>query len=94
MPGGTIRVQPGDTLEVTLVNSLAAEAFETEGLHNQYKDIDATNLHTHGLHINGVAPGDSIFTVVEPGATYTYTYEIPVDHMGGTFWYHPHHHVS
>lgn len=58
------------------------------------RDFDTTNLHTHGLHISGEAPGDDIFTVVEPGASYSYTYHIPDDHMGGTFWYHPHHHGS
>ena len=28
------------------------------------------------------------------GATQEYTYVLPDNHMGGTFWYHPHHHGS
>ena len=31
---------------------------------------------------------------VAPGETYTYVYNIPPDHAGGTFWYHPHRHGS
>jgi FtsP/CotA-like multicopper oxidase with cupredoxin domain len=94
LPAGTIRVRPGDRLEVTVVNSLEEEAFETAALHNEFRDFDVTNLHTHGLHISGEAPGDSIFTEVAPGSSNTYVYQIPEDHMGGTFWYHPHHHGS
>jgi FtsP/CotA-like multicopper oxidase with cupredoxin domain len=37
LPGPTIRVQPGDTLHVTLINSLDQQGFETGTLHNQYR---------------------------------------------------------
>jgi FtsP/CotA-like multicopper oxidase with cupredoxin domain len=50
------------------------------------QDFETTNLHTHGLHISGESPGDNIFTTVGPSALNTYTYVIPADHMGGTFW--------
>ena len=94
MAGPTIRIKPGDTLTVTLTNNLPAEPVSTDSLHNQFRAISVTNLHTHGLHISGEAPGDSIFTEVAASSAYTYTYVIPSDHMGGTFWYHPHHHGS
>ena len=92
--GPTIRINPGDSLSVQLTNGMAAEAYETGTLHNEYRQFDTTNLHTHGLHISGEPPGDSIFTEVAPGETYTYQYQLPASHMGGTFWYHPHHHGS
>ncbi|KAL1503729.1 hypothetical protein AB1Y20_012200 [Prymnesium parvum] len=94
LAGPTIRLKPGDTLHLTLTNSLESELFDTSTLHNQIKDFDVTNVHTHDLHIHGNAPGDSIFTEVHPGESYTYTYNIPSNHQGGTFWYHPHHHGS
>jgi len=92
--GPTLRVQPGSTITLTLTNNLAPEGFNTAALHNEFRQISVTNLHTHGLHIDGNAPGDSIFTEVAAGQAYTYTYVIPENHMGGTFWYHPHHHGS
>ena len=92
--GPTLRLHPGTTITLTLTNNLNPEGFNTNNLHNEFKAISVTNLHTHGLHISGEAPGDSIFTEVGPGSSYTYTYVIPANHMGGTFWYHPHHHGS
>ena len=83
--GPTIRISPGDTLTLTLNNNLAAAAFDTASLHNQFRTLDVTNLHTHGLHIPGTAPGDSVFIEVAAGASYTYSYDIPSNHMGGTF---------
>lgn len=92
--GPTIRISPGTTLTLTLTNNLPAAAVDTSALHNQFKTLDVTNLHTHGLHVDGNAPGDSVFVEVAAGASYTYTYTLPDNHMGGTFWYHPHHHGS
>ena len=92
--GPTISVSPGDTLTLTLANNLPAAGFDTSALHNEFRDVSKSNLHTHGLHIDGEAPGDSIFTEVDAQSSYTYTYNIPSNHMGGTFWYHPHHHGS
>ena len=77
-----------------LTNNLANELYDTSSLHNNFKDFDTTNVHTHGLHIHGETPGDNIFTSVHAGSTYEYTYEIPANHMGGIHWYHPHHHGS
>jgi len=75
-PGPTLRVRPGDVLTVTLENRLD----------------QATNLHTHGLHVSPEGDSDNVFVMVEPGGRYTYRYVIPGDHPSGTFWYHPHHH--
>jgi FtsP/CotA-like multicopper oxidase with cupredoxin domain len=62
---------------------------------NQYTHPNVTNLHTHGLHVSSQQPGDDVLhTRISPGETYTYTSKLPDDHMGGTFWYHPHFHGS
>ena len=94
LAGPTIRIKPGDTLVVTFTNSLPAELHDTSGVHNEFRDFDRTNLHTHGLHVSATSPSDDIFIEVGPGETFTYTYSIPANHMGGTFWYHAHHHGS
>jgi FtsP/CotA-like multicopper oxidase with cupredoxin domain len=76
VPGPTLRVRPGDTLRITLRNSLD----------------QPTNLHTHGLHVSPVGDSDNVFVMVDPGESHTYEYRIPADHLSGLFWYHPHHH--
>ena len=76
LPGPTLRCRPGDTLRVTLVNSLT----------------EPTNLHVHGLQVSPQGNGDNPFVMIEPGQSFRYEYSIPADHPPGTFWYHPHHH--
>ena len=75
-PGPTLRIRPGDQLIVHLENQLPED----------------TNLHTHGLHVSPEGNADNVFARVRPGETRTYTYNIPQDHRGGLFWYHPHAH--
>ena len=72
--GPTLRVHPGDTVTVNLVNNLSKP----------------TSLHTHGLHVS--PDQDNPFTMVDPGQTLTYRYNIPTDQQAGTYWYHPHVH--
>ena len=74
--GPTLRLVPGDRLEVRLRNSLD----------------EPTNLHVHGLHVSPEGNGDNPFVSVSPGETFDYEYQLPADHPTGTFWYHPHLH--
>ena len=76
VPGPTLRLRPGDTVRLDLVNRLA----------------EVTNLHVHGLHVSPEGNGDNIFLAVEPGQTQRYEYRLPDDHPPGVYWYHPHHH--
>lgn len=75
-PGPTLRVRPGDRLQIRLENRLA----------------EPTNLHTHGLQVSPEGDGDNVFVAVDPGEDRTYVYDIPADHRSGLFWYHPHAH--
>jgi len=63
--------------------------------------FDSTNLHLHGLDVevhmfdpvgtrNPLAPHISI----DPGECYCYRFNVPHDHPGGMYWYHPHLHGS
>jgi FtsP/CotA-like multicopper oxidase with cupredoxin domain len=76
LPGPTLRLRPGDRLQVELVNRLD----------------DVTNLHVHGLYVSPEGNGDNVFLAVRPGETFRYDYRLPVDHPPGVYWYHPHHH--
>ena len=76
LPGPTLRIRPGDTLRIQLLNRLE----------------EPTNLHVHGLHVSPDDNGDNVFVVVEPGDSFSYEYRLREDHPPGVYWYHPHHH--
>lgn len=75
-PGPTLVADPGDRIEVKLVNRLA----------------DPTNLHTHGFHVSPAGNSDNVLLHIEPGATFDYRFDIPHNHAPGLNWYHPHAH--
>jgi hypothetical protein len=92
IPGPTIRMTPGQTYVLTFKNTLPYA--EPSPVHNDLKDPDITNLHTHGLHVSGETPADDVTRLINGGFCGDYVYEVPADHMGGTLWYHAHHHGS
>lgn len=77
--GVTLKAQPGDLLDLTLVNRLSTFT---------------SNLHTHGLHVSPVGNGDNVLLQVDPGESQEYRIPIPKDHPQGMYWYHPHVHGS
>jgi suppressor of ftsI len=81
----TIRVHPGDTIQLSFQNSLP-----------EYCDVGVVsnaNLHFHGLSSSPNAPGDdTIDTNAAPGGAVNYTVAINPDQPPGMYWYHPHAH--
>ena len=102
LPGPILRIKRGDTVRVHMVNNLdqtscgfPAGTAVVKGEHNAVRDPCITNLHTHGLHVSSATPEDNVFVEIGPGGKfYDYEYKIPANHLGGTHWYHPHHHGS
>lgn len=92
IPGPTMNMAPGNKYVLRFKNLLPYEAPSPD--HNVLKDPNITNLHTHGLHISGESPGDDVTRFFEGGYGGDFVYDIPADHMGGTYWYHAHHHGS
>lgn len=92
IPGPTIRMTPGNTYVLTLKNLLPYAAAST--VENDLKDPNITNLHTHGLHVSPMSPSDDVMRLINGTYCGDYVYAVPSDHMGGTLWYHPHHHGS
>lgn len=76
VPGPTLRVRAGDTLNVSLRNGLT----------------EPSNLHVHGLHVSPEDNSDNVFVTIEAGDFFDYRYELPANHPPGVYWYHPHHH--
>ncbi len=92
IPGPTMNMVPGNKYVLRYKNLLPYQAPNPD--HNVLKDANISNLHTHGLHISGESPGDDVTRFFEGGYGGDFVYDIPADHMGGTFWYHAHHHGS
>lgn len=105
-PGPTLRVRPGDRLRINLINRLGShpEGLSPEspficspvsptghalGEHGSTCD---TNLHLHGVHVSPEGNSDNIFMSIADGDSFQYEYDIPANHPGGLYWYHPHRH--
>jgi FtsP/CotA-like multicopper oxidase with cupredoxin domain len=99
--GDTLRIKPGDTLYLRLVNNLPANAPSVPhpqqpppSGHAQQFNFNITNLHTHGLHVSPEGISDNVLLEVGPQTTQPYAIRVPEDHPPGTFWYHAHLHGS
>jgi FtsP/CotA-like multicopper oxidase with cupredoxin domain len=77
--GPTLRLSPGDTLDLQLDDALS----------------EPTNLHYHGTHVSPSGDSDNVLRSVPAGTTADYELDFPPDHAPGTYWYHSHaHHLS
>ncbi|MEH0512646.1 MULTISPECIES: multicopper oxidase family protein [unclassified Streptomyces] len=103
VPGPTLRVRPGETLEIMQVNALPPNAEAMREAHpdmNVPHHFNTFNLHTHGMHVDPSGEADNVFRAFEPAAVPGTTtahrsiVDVPADHPAGTFWYHPHLHGS
>ena len=73
-----LRVQPGDSLELHLVNRLPSDQM--------------TNMHYHGTAVSPKPPSDYVLTMLHPSTSFDYKLYFPPNHDRGLFWYHPHAH--
>lgn len=103
VPGPLLVAEPGDTLEVKIVNDLTPyDSSQWGGNHNVPHDLNSTNLHAHGLEVAphlfeplGTSDPLAKMIVIPPeGGTKNYAFDIPDDQPPGLFWYHPHKHGS
>lgn len=80
-----LKMRRGDRLELELVNRIDRADIQID-------EPQPTNLHYHGMVVPPKAPGDDVFLDVGAGASYAYTWQVPMNHEQGTHWYHPHSH--
>jgi suppressor of ftsI len=79
----TIRVNPGDTIDMKVSNGLLTR-------HGGKNDI---NIHFHGLGSSPKAPGDDVLGMIaSPGEALYYRVHVPKNQEPGLYWYHPHVH--
>jgi suppressor of ftsI len=77
----TIRVHPGDTIDLTYENDLPPSPSEP---------LNMTNLHFHGLSVSPNPPADDAMLMAMPGQNIHYSLRIPPEQPPGIYWYHPH----
>ncbi|HUA09163.1 MAG TPA: multicopper oxidase family protein [Candidatus Acidoferrales bacterium] len=78
----TLRVNPGDTIDITYTNDLPAS--------NALPYNDAS-LHFHGFSTSPNPPADdSIGMLAMPGQTLHYSVPVPLTQPPGLYWYHSH----
>jgi FtsP/CotA-like multicopper oxidase with cupredoxin domain len=87
-PGPTLRVEPGDTLDLKMRNRLADERSGPA----LPKGAALTDLHSHGMVVSPLGDGDNVYRTMEVGGTYRTRIKIPATHHSGYDWYHPHRH--
>src|SRR5579862_114078 len=98
----TLHVNPGDTLKVTLTNTVSTPAGGPSEIMSSTSDTcgDATmtaasvNMHFHGANTSPKCGSDEVIhTLINSGESFTYTIKIPTDEPPGLYWYHPHVHT-
>jgi FtsP/CotA-like multicopper oxidase with cupredoxin domain len=104
--GPTLRVKPGDTMEINLRNDLPGDSTPCHKAPKRMAMMagmamvpapavyNVTNLHTHGLHVSPSGNSDNVLLEICPTETKHFEIHIPKDHPPGTFWYHSHVHGS
>jgi len=77
--GPTLRVKPGDRIEMSFRNDLD----------------EATNIHFHGFRVSPSGISDNVLRIISPRTTAPVRVDIPTSMEPGTYWYHSHpHHKS
>lgn len=94
VPGPTLRLAPGDTLKIDLVNDLPPNRDPMPAYIDQPHRLNTTNFHFHGAHVDPGGISDNVMRSMEPGLTHKIEITLPEDHPRGSYWYHPHHHGS
>ena len=87
-PGPLLVANPGDTINIHLINDLTIEARIEEENPHAYE----TNLHGHGLHVSPSGNSDNALLTLNPGESWDVSWDLPEDHLVGLNWSHPHYH--
>ena len=94
VPGPTLRMKPGERLDIRLFNDLPENEDEFDSIMtmNLPHHLNSTNLHTHGLHVDPTGISDNIQRVFPPGSEAEIQVDVQENHNAGSFWYHGHKH--
>ncbi len=100
----TLRLNPGDKVNLTLTNEIQQFASSEPSMHNHAEpaNVDcngtmtssSTNLHFHGMNLAPKCHQDeTLYTLINPGdPPFPYQFAVPANEPPGLYWYHPHPH--
>lgn len=89
-PGPTLRVKPGDRIRLKVRNDLDLPNMTPPAGMNMAPNM--LNTHFHGMHVSPLPKADDIYLDIPFGKSYDYDFQVPSNHPGGLYWYHPHVH--
>jgi FtsP/CotA-like multicopper oxidase with cupredoxin domain len=84
-PGPTLRMKPGETLKIRLINDLPPNRDILPSNPSYPHHFNSTNFHFHGAHCSPST--DNVMRPMEPGKSYEIEIKLPADHTRGTYWY-------
>jgi FtsP/CotA-like multicopper oxidase with cupredoxin domain len=87
-PGPTLKIKPGEVLNLETKNELAVPNSAPQPPAAQM----VTNFHTHGVVVNPLASQDNIFRLMGSEGTYKTSITVPLAQRQGVSWYHTHAH--
>lgn len=101
----TLRVNPGDTILLTVFNNYPGLGNDTTDDATTSKIVSkvtcgaknmtssSVNIHFHGIHGSPQCHEDEVLeTLINYKDIFTYQITIPLDQQPGLYWYHPHVH--
>ncbi len=100
----TLRVNPGDQLQLSISNVIQDEDASKMSMHHAAgaevcgdggaATVSSTNVHFHGMPVSPTCHQDDVInTLIQPGsAPFDFNISIPKDTPPGLYWYHPHVH--
>jgi FtsP/CotA-like multicopper oxidase with cupredoxin domain len=87
-PAPTLRVKPGDILDLTSRDRLADERTGPR----LPPGAEIWNIHTHGAVVSPLDDADNVYRTLLPDKPYRTRIKIESDDGSGYDWYHPHRH--
>jgi FtsP/CotA-like multicopper oxidase with cupredoxin domain len=88
-------LRAGQKIDLDLINSLPPHQHNHDSSNLNFPhDLDTTNFHLHGLHVDPTGDADNVLREIDPQRRVDVIVNVPGNHNPGLFWYHPHKHGS
>lgn len=80
-PGPTLRMKPGETLRIKLINDLPPNRDGLPADISHPHQFNNTNFHFHGAHASPSGIADNVMRSMAPGHSYNIEIALPAEHL-------------